>query len=121
MTESDAKRYLFEHAHMPDSQIGREIDYCMSQYHDLAPRVYGNVGAGVAVAGAFSLVRFRSVPGPAKEIGTIFLAMSAGLVAGMGCLGYAVLFALILGGIMLLLNVTRFGEKKRRMQRGFCT
>lgn len=74
--------------------------------------VNGNVGAGVAVAGAFSLVRFRSVPGSAKEIGTIFLAMGAGLIAGMGYLGYAVLFALILGGIMLLLNITHFGEKK---------
>lgn len=43
--------------------------------------VNGNVGAGVAVAGAFSLVRFRSVPGSAKEIGTIFLAMAAGLIS----------------------------------------
>ena len=51
--------------------------------------VNGNVGAGVAVAGAFSLVRFRSVPGTAKEIGTIFLAMAAGLIAGMGYLGFA--------------------------------
>lgn len=59
--------------------------------------VNGNIGAGVAVAGAFSLVRFRSVPGSAKEIGSIFLAMSAGLVAGMGYLGYAVLFSLVLG------------------------
>lgn len=46
--------------------------------------VNGNVGAGVAVAGAFSLVRFRSVPGTAKEIGVLFLAMGAGLIAGMG-------------------------------------
>ena len=45
--------------------------------------VNGNVGTGVAVAGAFSLVRFRSVPGSAKEIGAIFLAMCSGLVAGM--------------------------------------
>ena len=52
--------------------------------------VNGNVGAGVAVAGAFSLVRFRSVPGTAKEIGTIFLAMAAGLIAGMGYLESAV-------------------------------
>ena len=58
--------------------------------------VNGNVGAGVAVAGAFSLVRFRSVPGTAKEIGTIFLAMAAGLIAGMGYLAFAVLFALIM-------------------------
>ena len=42
--------------------------------------VNGNVGAGVAVAGAFSLVRFRSVPGTAKEIGAIFIAMGAGLI-----------------------------------------
>ena len=48
--------------------------------------VNGNVGAGVAVAGAFSLVRFRSVPGTAREIGVLFLAMGAGLVCGMGYL-----------------------------------
>ena len=42
--------------------------------------VNGNVGTGVAVAGAFSLVRFRSVPGTAKEICTLFLAMGAGLI-----------------------------------------
>ena len=48
--------------------------------------VNGNVGAGVAVAGAFSLVRFRSVPGTAKEITMLFLAMGAGLIAGMGYL-----------------------------------
>ena len=58
--------------------------------------VNGNIGAGVAVAGAFSLVRFRSVPGTAKEICTLFLAMGAGLIAGMGYLGYALLFALIM-------------------------
>lgn len=74
--------------------------------------VNGNVGAGVAVAGAFSLVRFRSVPGTAKEIGTIFLAMGAGLVAGMGYLGYAVLFTLVLGLVMLLLTVLGFGAGK---------
>ena len=74
--------------------------------------VNGNVGAGVAVAGAFSLVRFRSVPGSAKEIGTIFLAMAAGLISGMGYLGYAVLFSLLVGAAMFLLNTSRFGMKK---------
>lgn len=74
--------------------------------------VNGNVGAGVAVAGAFSLVRFRSVPGSAKEIGTIFLAMGAGLITGMGYLAYAVLFALILGLFMLVLNLVGYGESK---------
>ena len=64
--------------------------------------VNGNVGAGVAVAGAFSLVRFRSVPGTAKEITMLFLAMGAGLIAGMGYLAYSVLFTLILGMVALL-------------------
>lgn len=58
--------------------------------------VNGNIGAGVAVAGAFSLVRFRSAPGSAKEIVTIFLAMGAGLIAGMGYLGFAALFTVVM-------------------------
>ena len=58
--------------------------------------VNGNVGTGVAVAGAFSLVRFRSVPGTAREITMLFLAMGAGLITGMGYLGFAVLFTLIM-------------------------
>jgi hypothetical protein len=72
--------------------------------------VNGNIGAGVAVAGAFSLVRFRSVPGTAREIGAIFLAMGTGLVCGMGYLAFAVLFALILGGAMLTYTLAGFGR-----------
>lgn len=74
--------------------------------------VNGNVGTGVAVAGAFSLVRFRSVPGSAKEIGAIFLAMCAGLVVGMGYLAYALLSSVLLGGIMLVYNRMDFGTRK---------
>lgn len=74
--------------------------------------VNGNVGAGVAVAGAFSLVRFRSVPGTAKEICCLFLAMGAGLIAGMGYLGFALLFTLVLCGVFLLYNRLDFGTKK---------
>ena len=66
--------------------------------------VNGNIGAGVAVAGAFSLVRFRSAPGSAKEIVTIFLAMGAGLIAGMGYLGFAALFTLIMCAMFLFYN-----------------
>ena len=58
--------------------------------------VNGNIGAGVAVAGAFSLVRFRSAPGSGKEITNIFLAMAAGLATGMGYLGIAALFTVII-------------------------
>lgn len=73
--------------------------------------VNGNVGTGVAVAGAFSLVRFRSAPGNAKEISTIFMAMGAGLMTGMGYLGYAVLFSLIMGAITIICNFSGFGGK----------
>lgn len=72
--------------------------------------VNGNIGAGVAVAGTFSLVRFRSVPGTAKEIGAIFIAMGAGLAAGMGYLGYALLFTVILGGMLMIYTVSGFGK-----------
>ena len=48
--------------------------------------VNGNIGAGVAVAGAFSLVRFRSIPGNARDIGCLFFAMAIGFVTGMGYL-----------------------------------
>ena len=67
--------------------------------------VNGNVGTGMAVAGTFSLVRFRSAPGTAREICAIFLAMAAGLIAGMGYLGYAVLCTLVLGGAELLFRM----------------
>lgn len=67
--------------------------------------VNGNVGAGVAVAGAFSLVRFRSAPGSAKEIAAVFLSMGAGLICGMGYLGYASLFTVIMALILVLYNV----------------
>lgn len=63
--------------------------------------VNGNLGAGVAVMGAFSLVRFRSVPGTAREINSIFLAMAVGLACGMGYIGAAVVFVII----MELVNV----------------
>ena len=74
--------------------------------------VNGNVGTSVAVAGAFSLVRFRSVPGTAKEICVLFLAMGAGLIAGMGYLGFALLFAVIMCAVFALYNCLSFGTKK---------
>lgn len=69
--------------------------------------VNGNIGTGVAVAGAFNLVRFRSAPGSAREIASLFIAMGAGLICGMGYLLYALLFAACLGGITMLYNALR--------------
>jgi hypothetical protein len=72
--------------------------------------VNGNVGAGVAVAGAFSLVRFRSVPGTAREIGVLFMAMAIGLATGMGFVGLAVISFIIISAVILLLTATGFGK-----------
>lgn len=77
--------------------------------------VNGNIGAGVAVAGAFSLVRFRSIAGTAKEIAVLFLAMTIGLITGMGYLGYALLFSAIICIILLLFQYIRIPENKRKM------
>lgn len=73
--------------------------------------VNGNVGTGVAVAGAFGLVRFRSAAGTAREICAIFIAMTAGLITGMGYLAYAVLFSLIMGIAVLLYTALNLGGK----------
>ena len=75
--------------------------------------VNGNVGVGVAVAGAFSLVRFRSAPGSAKEIGAIFLAMAAGLITGMGYLAYAILFSVIMAVIYIVYTEIERKSKDR--------
>ena len=74
--------------------------------------VNGNIGAGVAVAGALSLVRFRSAAGSAKDITMIFLAMGAGLLAGMGYLAYAVLFAVIMCILTIVCNLLGLGSGK---------
>ena len=63
--------------------------------------VNGNIGTGIAVAGAFALVRFRSAPGTAKEIAAVFLAMCAGLIMGMGFIGYAALFTVIMSAVLM--------------------
>lgn len=74
--------------------------------------VNGSVGAGVAAAGTFSLVRFRSAPGTAREITMLFLAMSAGLIAGMGYPAFALLFTVMMSLLNIVYNRLDFGEKK---------
>ena len=71
--------------------------------------VNGNIGAGVAVAGAFGLIRFRSAPGSAKEIGLVFLATAIGLATGMGYVVIAAVFFAIIAAVLLLLTMTGFG------------
>ena len=74
--------------------------------------VNGNIGAGVAVAGGFSLVRFRSAAGTAREIGMIFLAMTLGLALGMGYVGLAVCFFLVMAVFTAVLTTVDFGGQK---------
>ena len=71
--------------------------------------VNGNIGTGIAVAGAFSLVRFRSAAGSGREISWIFLAMSVGLATGMGYVFLALTFALLISCTQLILNLMNFG------------
>ncbi|MGN0347751.1 MAG: DUF4956 domain-containing protein [Lachnospiraceae bacterium] len=73
--------------------------------------VNGNLGASVAVMGAFSLVRFRSVPGSSKDITAVFFAMAVGLANGMGYVTYSATIVVAVGLLFLLLNLTKFGEK----------
>lgn len=78
--------------------------------------VNGNLGTGVAVMGAFSLIRFRSAPGTAREISSIFLAMAVGLATGMGYLGMAVLFVILVEAASLLLTCCHFGSQNHKEQ-----
>ena len=78
--------------------------------------VNGNIGTGLAVAGAFSLVRFRSVPGSAKEITMLFLAMGTGLLTGMGYIGFGFVFAVSMSIVMMLYNRLDFGVQKNALR-----
>ena len=78
--------------------------------------VNGNIGTGLAVAGAFTLVRFRSVPGSAKEITMLFLAMGTGLLTGMGYIGFAFVFAILMSVVFVVYNHLDFGIQKKALR-----
>lgn len=73
--------------------------------------VNGNLGTSVAVLGAFSLVRFRSVPGNSREIASIFLEMAIGLSIGMGQILFSIIITIMICLVIYILSVTKFGEK----------
>ena len=73
--------------------------------------VNGNLGAGVAVSGAFSLVRFRSAPGSARDITCIFLAMTLGLATGMGYIGIAIVTGAVMCLLLTAYAALSFGRK----------
>lgn len=69
--------------------------------------VDGNVGMGIAVLGAFSLVRFRSIAGSSRDMGAIFAAMATGLACGMDQFGAAVLFTAIYAAVDVAFSFVR--------------
>lgn len=72
--------------------------------------VNGNVGTGIAILGAFGLVRFRSIPGSSKEIVSVFFAMAIGLATGTGLIWFAVMCTVVIGLFFLILCKTNYGE-----------
>ena len=75
--------------------------------------VNGNIGAGLAVAGTFALVRFRSAPGSAKEITGLFMTVAIGLACGMGYVGFSLIFFVLMAAFVLALGALRFGDERR--------
>ncbi|AOZ92998.1 DUF4956 domain-containing protein [Paenibacillus crassostreae] len=71
-----------------------------------------NVARAFSLAGAFSIIRFRSAPGDPKDITFVLFTMASGLACGVGSFGYAVLFTIILCVLMFILNRTNFGVRK---------
>jgi hypothetical protein len=78
--------------------------------------VNGRIGAGIAVAGAFSLVRFRSIPGNARDITAIFFAMALGFVTGMGYLFYGFIFLVVMIALTFIYPVLGFGKEEANIR-----
>ena len=75
--------------------------------------VSGNIGTGIAIMGAFSLVRFRSIPGTSREIVSVFFAMAIGLATGTGFIGFAIIATAVISLVLILLTTTNiFGASK---------
>ncbi|WP_027701187.1 DUF4956 domain-containing protein [Metaclostridioides mangenotii] len=74
--------------------------------------VGNNVARAFSLAGAFSIIRFRSEPGDPKDISYIFFTLAVGLACGMGYIGYAVIFTIILCALMFILDLAKFASSK---------
>lgn len=74
--------------------------------------VGNNVARAFSLAGAFSIIRFRSAPGNPKDLSYVFFTLAVGLALGMGYIGYGVLFTIILCAVMIILAEINFGDTK---------
>ena len=100
--------YMFRHSYSKNFVVTLALLPLIVQM--VITLVNGNLGAGIAVMGVFNLVRFRSIPGSAKDIGSVFLAMAIGLATGMGFIALAVLFALIVAVVNVAYVLSPFGR-----------
>ncbi|CAM3914829.1 DUF4956 domain-containing protein [Cohnella lubricantis] len=75
-----------------------------------------NIARAFSLAGAFSIIRFRSAPGDSKDISYVLFAMAAGLGCGVGAYGYAALFTICLCVLMLVLKAVKFGARRESMK-----
>lgn len=76
--------------------------------------VSGNLGTSIAIVGAFSLVRFRSIPGTSKEIVSVFFAMTIGLATGMGQLVFAFLITVVVSLVLIILSKFNYGDSNNK-------
>ena len=76
--------------------------------------VNGKIGTGIAIAGAFSLVRFRSMPGNSREIISVFFAMTIGIAIGAGYVVFASIITIVVSLMIIIFYITNFGEDKNR-------
>lgn len=103
--------YMFRHNHSKNFVVTLALLPLIVQM--VITLVNGNLGAGIAVMGVFNLVRFRSIPGSAKDIGSVFLAMAVGLATGMGFIGLAVLFTVIVAIVNVVYVLSPFGKPQQ--------
>lgn len=105
-----ALTYMFKHGYSKNFVVTLALMPLIVQM--VITLVNGNIGAGIAVMGVFNLVRFRSIPGSAKDIGSVFFAMAIGLATGMGYLMLAALFTAIVGIANIAYVLSPFGKQK---------
>lgn len=103
--------YMFRHSYSKNFVVTLALLPLIVQM--VITLVNGNLGAGIAVMGVFNLVRFRSIPGSAKDIGSVFLAMAIGLATGMGFIALAVLFTFIVGVVNVMYVLSPFGRPQQ--------
>ena len=73
--------------------------------------VGNNIASAFSLAGAFSIIRFRSAPGEPKDLSYVFFTLAVGLATGMGFIGYAVIFTIILCLLMVIIEKTKFAAQ----------